>query len=74
MKNAQNKYKEVHFMKEKNKKENIMDVSSMEVGEDVTKYGEFISSFFEWNTLEGQKRKAERLEKITDTETNKNKN
>ena len=74
MKNAQNKYKEVHFMKEKNKKENIMDVSSMEVGEDVTKYGEFISGFFEWNTLEGQKRKAERLEKITDTETNKNKN
>lgn len=63
-------------MSEKNKKnkEKIMDVSSMEVGEDATKYGEFISSFFEWNTLEGQKRKAEKLENITDIENTKNKN
>ncbi len=58
----------------KNKKEKIMDVSSMEVGEDATKYGEFISSFFEWNTLSGQKRKAERLENITDTENSENNN
>ena len=58
----------------KNKKEKIMDVSSMEVGEDSTKYGEFISSFFEWNTLSGQKRKAERLENITDTENSENNN
>lgn len=56
-----------------NKKEKIMDVSSMEVGEDATKYGEFISSFFDWNTLAGQKRKAERLEGITETEKKKNK-
>ena len=56
-----------------NKKEKTMDVSSMEVGEDATKYGEFISSFFDWNTLAGQKRKAERLEGITDTEKKKNK-
>lgn len=63
-------------MSEKNKKnkEKIMDVSSMEIGEDATKYGEFISSFFEWNTLEGQKRKAEKLENITDIENTKNKN
>lgn len=54
----------------KNKKEKIMDVSSMEVGEDATKYGEFISSFFEWNTLEGQRKKAERLENITDIDSN----
>lgn len=60
--------------KDKKKKEDIMDVSSMEVGEDATKYGEFISSFFEWNTLAGQKRKAEKLENITYTENNKNKN
>lgn len=59
--------------KNNNKKEKIMDVSSMEVGEDATKYGEFISSFFEWNTLTGQKRKAEKLENITNTENNKNK-
>ncbi|MBR3249807.1 MAG: hypothetical protein IKF83_03830 [Clostridia bacterium] len=50
---------------EKKKKENIIDVSSVEVGEDTTKYGEFISSFFDWNTLEQQKKKAEKLEKIT---------
>ena len=59
--------------KNNNKKEKIMDVSSMEVGEDATKYGEFISSFFEWNTLTGQKRKTEKLENITNTENNKNK-
>ena len=53
----------------KNKKEKIMDVSSMEVGEDATKYGEFISSFFEWNTLEGQRKKAERLENVTDIDS-----
>lgn len=58
--------------KNNNKKEKIMDVSSMELGEDATKYGEFISSFFEWNTLNEQKRKAERLENITD-ENAKNK-
>lgn len=61
-------------MDEKKKKEKIMDVSSMEVGEDATKYGEFISSFFEWNTLEGQKRKADKLENITGSKKRKNKN
>lgn len=60
--------------KNNNKKEKIMDVSSMELGEDATKYGEFISSFFDWNTLEGQKRKAEKLENITDSKKRKNKN
>ena len=33
--------------------------------EDSTKYGEFISSFFSWNTLEGKKEKAKYLENIT---------
>ncbi|MBR3003411.1 MAG: hypothetical protein IKF38_07690 [Clostridia bacterium] len=60
--------------KNKNKNEKTMDVSSLEVGEDATKYGEFISSFFEWNTLEGQRRKAEKLENITDNKKRKNKN
>lgn len=50
---------------EKKDKENVMDVSSMMVGEDSTKYGEFISSIFEWDTLEGQKRKANKLENVT---------
>lgn len=54
-------------MSEKNKKnkDKTMDISSVEVGEDATKYGEFISSFFDWNTLENQKKKVDKLENIT---------
>ncbi len=33
--------------------------------EDATKYGEFISTYFAWNTLEEQKKVAEKLENIT---------
>ncbi len=33
--------------------------------EDTTKYGEFISSYFAWITLEKQKEDAKRLEEIT---------
>ena len=33
--------------------------------EDSTKYGEFISSFFSWITLDKQKEKANELDKIT---------
>ena len=36
--------------------------------EDVTKYGEFISSFFAWKTLEEQKEIAEQLADITKKE------
>ena len=42
-----------------------------EVGEDATKYGEFISSFFSWIPLPKQKENANRLEDIT---KNKDKN
>ena len=51
--------------KENEKKEKIMDLSSVEVGEDATKYGEFISSYFAWVPLPEKKEKAEKLEKIT---------
>lgn len=44
----------------KNKKEEIH-----EVGEDATKYGEFISSYFAWIPLPEQKEKAEEMEKMT---------
>ena len=37
----------------------------VEVGEDSTKYGEFISSYFAWIPLPEQKEKAKRLENIT---------
>lgn len=33
--------------------------------EDATKYGEFISSYFAWLTLDGQKQKAKEMEDIT---------
>ena len=33
--------------------------------EDATKYGEFISSFFSWITLDKQKEKAKDLENMT---------
>lgn len=40
---------------EKNKKEK----------EDATKYGEFVSSYFAWLTLDGQKERADQLQEIT---------
>lgn len=46
----------------KDKKEYNEEIGEIE---DVTKYGEFISSFFAWNTLDGQKEIAKRLENIT---------
>lgn len=42
---------------EKRKKEN---------DEDTTKYGEFISSYFAWKTLDEQKDIADKLANITD--------
>ena len=33
--------------------------------EDTTKYGEFISSYFAWITLEKQKENAKKFEKMT---------
>ena len=37
-------------------------------GEDVTKYGEFISSYFAWVSPEQQKNTVEKLENITKNE------
>ena len=39
--------------------------SKKEIGEDSTKYGEFISTFFTWIGLKEQKERAEDLENIT---------
>lgn len=53
-------------MSEENK--NIKDIQekiTYEVGEDATKYGEFISSYFAWVSLPEQKAKVEKLENIT---------
>lgn len=44
------------------------EIGEMEETEDVTKYGEFISSYFAWLTLDKQKKKAEEMENITDAQ------
>lgn len=48
-------------MKEKN-------IKDKEIGEDATKYGEFVSSFFNWKTLKEQKKVVDKLENITKKE------
>ena len=42
------------------------EIGKMQNIEDSTKYGEFVSSYFAWITLDGQKEKAKELEDITD--------
>lgn len=63
---------------EKNKKEEKekqVEEATAEVGEDATKYGEFISSYFAWVSLPEQKEKVEKLENITfEKDRNKQKN
>lgn len=41
------------------------DKEEIGVGEDSTKYGEFISSYFAWISLKNQKAKAKELEDMT---------
>lgn len=45
-----------------NKKDKI---GNIEEAEDVTKYGEFVSSYFAWLTLEHQKQNAKNMENMT---------
>ena len=40
-----------------------------EVGEDATQYGEFVSSYFAWITLEEQKNKVKKMEEMTNKDT-----
>ena len=46
-------------------KDNFNNENEYEVGEETTKYGEFISSYFAWIPLSEQKEKANRLQEIT---------
>lgn len=52
--------------KEMERREKI-DKTKEEIGEieDTTKYGEFVSSYFAWLTLDRQKKTARKLENIT---------
>lgn len=52
---------------EKEQKRYARSIDSYDNGqEDVTKYGEFISSYFSWLTLDTQKKLAKRMEKMTE--------
>lgn len=62
--------KDITNINQVNDKEEIPS-KEVEVGEDTTKYGEFISSYFAWVTLPEQKDKAKKLEDITKTNKNK---
>ena len=42
-----------------------------DVGEDTTKYGEFVSSYFAWIPLPEQKQKAEEMNNMTKKEGEK---
>ena len=42
-----------------------MDENREKKKEDTTKYGEFVPSYFEWMTLEEQKKRAEELNQMT---------
>ena len=50
---------------DREEKEKQVEYGIAEVGEDATKYGEFISSYFAWVSLPEQKEKVERLQNIT---------
>lgn len=59
---------------EETKKKNMKKAREefgVEVGEDTTKYGEFISSYFAWVSLPEQKVKAEKMQNMTKKEDKK---
>lgn len=49
----------------KREKEKQVEIGVSEVGEDATKYGEFISTYFAWVSLPNQKDRVEELENMT---------
>ncbi len=62
------KNKEIEIKNNKKALNNEMkeEIGEMEEFEDTTKYGEFVSSYFAWLSLENQKENAKRMEKMTD--------
>lgn len=61
-------------MDKKEKQEKFKQESLAEVGEDTTKYGEFVSSYFAWVSLPMQKERVEELEKMTKNKEKNRKN
>lgn len=62
--------KKMNNQKQDSKYNKNNEVEELEVGEDSTKYGEFISSYFAWVSLPQQKENVEKLEKITKKDKN----
>ena len=56
----------------KEEKEKQVEYGVAEVGEEATKYGEFISSYFAWVSLPQQKEKVEELQDMTKEKKTKN--
>ena len=52
-------------MSKKQEKEKQVEIGVSEVGEDATKYGEFISTYFAWVSLPQQKDRVGELENMT---------
>ena len=57
------------FFMDKERKINGIDKNENE--EDVTKYGEFVTTYFAWVTPERQKRRANELNEMTKKDDNK---
>lgn len=64
MNNEFNK-KKIDDEKRRENMEQAKEKFGVEVGEDSTKYGEFVSSYFAWVPLPEQKEKAKELQKMT---------
>ena len=58
----------------KREKEKQVEIGVSEVGEDATKYGEFISTYFAWVSLPKQKDRVEELENMTKNKEKDRKN
>ena len=63
--NEEFKEKRISNKKKKEYVENAKEEFGVEVGEDSTKYGEFVSSYFAWIPLPKQKEKAEEMQNMT---------
>ena len=71
MSNVQ-KQEKINSNIEKERKKQVSFANS-EIGEDVTMYGEFISTYFAWIPPTKQKERAEKLQNMTEKD-NRNKN
>ena len=68
-KNLENKMTDEEIKRKNMKK--AKEEFGVEVGEDSTKYGEFISSYFAWVSLPKQKERVEELQNVTKEGENK---